>query len=55
VTGGAFFVDAAGDEHLRLSFSAPPPQRIEEGVARLSEAIEEAHESAATSAAGPAS
>jgi DNA-binding transcriptional MocR family regulator len=26
---------------MRLSFSAPPPDRIEEGVARLAAAVEE--------------
>jgi 2-aminoadipate transaminase len=39
VTGTAFFVDGAGDEYLRLSFSAPAPERIEEGVARLAAAV----------------
>jgi 2-aminoadipate transaminase len=43
VTGGAFFVDAAGDDYMRLSFSAPPPERIEEGVARLAAAIDDVH------------
>jgi 2-aminoadipate transaminase len=41
VTGKAFFVDGQGRRHLRLSFSAPPPERIEEGVARLAAAIED--------------
>jgi 2-aminoadipate transaminase len=39
VTGSAFFVDGWGRQHLRLSFSAPSPERIEEGVARLALAI----------------
>jgi 2-aminoadipate transaminase len=42
VAGPAFFVDGAGQEYLRLSFSAPPPDRIEQGVIRLAQAIEEA-------------
>jgi 2-aminoadipate transaminase len=39
VTGSAFFVDGWGRQHLRLSFSAPSPDRIEEGVSRLAAAI----------------
>ena len=39
VTGSAFFVDAGGADYLRLSFSAPAPDRIEEGVARLAMAV----------------
>ncbi|HKW03291.1 MAG TPA: PLP-dependent aminotransferase family protein [Vicinamibacterales bacterium] len=42
VAGSAFFVDGAGAQHLRLSFSAPPPDRIEEGVARLAAAVSDA-------------
>jgi 2-aminoadipate transaminase len=41
VTGSAFFVDGWGRHHLRLSFSAPPPERIEEGVKRLADAIDD--------------
>jgi 2-aminoadipate transaminase len=41
VTGSAFFVDGSGQEYLRLSFSAPPPERIEEGVRRLAQAVED--------------
>jgi len=41
VTGSAFFVDGSGRHHLRLSFSAPPPERIEEGVARLADAVDD--------------
>jgi 2-aminoadipate transaminase len=44
VAGSAFFVDGAGAQHLRLSFSAPPPDRIEEGVARLAAAVSDALE-----------
>lgn len=36
VVGSAFFVDGTGVNTLRLSFSAPTPDRIEEGVRRLS-------------------
>ncbi len=39
VAGPAFFVDGGGDEFLRLSFSAPSPERIETGVARLAAAV----------------
>jgi len=42
VAGSAFFVDGSGAQHLRLSFSAPPPDRIEEGVARLAAAMSDA-------------
>jgi 2-aminoadipate transaminase len=42
VAGSAFFVDGSGPEFMRLSFSAPSPARIDEGVARLAEAIAEA-------------
>jgi len=42
VAGSAFFVDGSGQQHLRLSFSAPPPDRIEEGVARLAAAVTDA-------------
>jgi 2-aminoadipate transaminase len=42
VAGSAFFVDGSGQQHLRLSFSAPAPDRIEEGVARLAAAVSDA-------------
>ncbi|HEX5071111.1 MAG TPA: PLP-dependent aminotransferase family protein [Vicinamibacterales bacterium] len=42
VEGHAFFVDGSGAECLRLSFSAPSPARIDEGVARLAAAIADA-------------
>jgi 2-aminoadipate transaminase len=35
VIGSAFFVDGSGHDTIRLSFSAPSPERIEEGVKRL--------------------
>jgi DNA-binding transcriptional MocR family regulator len=41
VVGTAFFVDGSGQQYVRLSFSAPPPERIEEGVARLAAAVGE--------------
>lgn len=39
VIGSAFYVDGAGHDRIRLSFSAPPPERIEEGVRRLAEVV----------------
>lgn len=39
VTGTAFFVDNSGSEFIRLSFSAPPEDRIREGVERLGKAM----------------
>ncbi len=42
VVGSAFFVDGSGPEYVRLSFSAPSPERIEEGVTRLAQAFDEA-------------
>ncbi len=39
VAGEAFFVNHAGRNIIRLSFSAPTPERIEEGVARLGRAL----------------
>jgi 2-aminoadipate transaminase len=50
VVGTAFFVDGGGHDCLRLSFSAPAPDKIEEGVQRLARAVEAA--TAATSSAG---
>jgi 2-aminoadipate transaminase len=35
VTGSAFYVDGTGHDKIRLSFSAPTPDRIREGVRRL--------------------
>lgn len=42
VDGAAFFVDGTGQEYMRLSFSAPSPERIEEGVQRLAAAVTKA-------------
>lgn len=35
VTGSAFHVDGSGHDTIRLSFSEPAPERIEEGIRRL--------------------
>jgi 2-aminoadipate transaminase len=40
VAGEAFFVDGRGRDIIRLSFSAPPPERIREGVRRLAAAVQ---------------
>lgn len=42
VAGSAFFVDGEGHRLARLSFSAPSPEQIVEGVARLARAAQEA-------------
>ena len=54
VAGAAFFVDGSGRNLVRLSFSAPPPERIREGVNRLGAALAEELE-ALTSAGAPGS
>jgi 2-aminoadipate transaminase len=41
VAGEAFFVNGHGQHNMRLCFSAPTPERIEEGIARLASAIRE--------------
>jgi 2-aminoadipate transaminase len=41
VAGEAFFVNGSGRHFIRLSFSAPTPDRIEEGVRRLAAAVRE--------------
>jgi 2-aminoadipate transaminase len=41
VVGSAFHVDGGGHNTIRLSFSAPSPERIEEGARRLAEAFDE--------------
>ena len=48
VVGSAFYVDGGGNDALRLSFSAPSPDRITEGVARLAAAVEDARAAATT-------
>jgi 2-aminoadipate transaminase len=50
VSGDAFFVNGTGAEYIRLAFSSPSHERIEEGVRRLGAAISEA--AAAVSASG---
>jgi 2-aminoadipate transaminase len=40
VVGSAFFVDGSGHDKIRLSFSAPTPERIQEGIKRLAAALE---------------
>lgn len=39
VIGSAFYVDGSGHDKVRLSFSAPTPERIEEGVRRLARVV----------------
>ena len=41
VAGEAFFVNNTGHNIIRLAFSAPPPERIAEGVARLGAVVRE--------------
>ena len=41
VVGRAFFVDGSGRDRVRLSFSAPRVDRLEEGVRRLAAAVRE--------------
>jgi 2-aminoadipate transaminase len=53
VAGSAFFVDGSGHNTLRLCFSAPTPERIEEGVSRLAATIREAAEKPRAAAASP--
>jgi 2-aminoadipate transaminase len=40
VAGDAFFVEDGGSDVMRLSFSAPAPERIRDGVARLKKALD---------------
>lgn len=47
VAGEAFFVNGTGANTMRLSFSAPTPEKIDEGVARLHAALREELESVA--------
>lgn len=39
VVGSAFYVDGSGHDRIRLSFSAPSPDRITEGAKRLAAAL----------------
>lgn len=43
VAGSAFFVDGTGHDTIRLSFSAPTPDGIREGVRRLAAAFDAVH------------
>ena len=56
VTGDAFYVNGEGKHMLRLSFSAPTPERIEAGVARLAATLraEAAAQEPAAATEGPA-
>jgi 2-aminoadipate transaminase len=56
VAGEAFYVNGAGQNTLRLSFSAPSHERIDAGVARLALTLRREPEARATAAgaAGPA-
>ena len=54
VAGEAFYVNGEGHNTLRLSFSAPTPDRIEAGVARLALTLRAEPAAAATAAAAAA-
>jgi DNA-binding transcriptional MocR family regulator len=41
VPGTGFYADGGGQQHLRLSYCFPPPERIREGVRRLAGVISE--------------
>lgn len=47
VTGDAFFVNGGGAEFMRLAFSGPPHDRLQEGVRRLAAAITEVESASA--------
>jgi 2-aminoadipate transaminase len=51
VAGEAFYVNGEGKNTLRLSFSAPTPERIEIGVSRLARALRGERAAPATAAA----
>ena len=55
VAGEAFFVNGAGQNLVRLSFSSPAPARIREGVTRLAAAVREERAVAATGQAAGSS
>src|SRR5699024_12507470 len=40
VPGNAFYADAGGSANMRLSFCYPTPERITEGVRRLSRVVQ---------------
>ena len=54
VAGEAFYVNGEGHNTLRLSFSAPTPERIEAGVARLAITLRDEQAALATAAAAEA-
>ena len=54
VAGEAFFVSAGPRNIIRLSFSAPTPQRIQEGVARLAATVKAELEVLSGRSAAPA-
>jgi 2-aminoadipate transaminase len=39
VVGSAFHVDGSGHNTIRLSFSEPAPEQIDEGIRRLAQAM----------------
>src|SRR5258708_26021950 len=51
VAGEAFYVNGEGHNTLRLSFSAPTPDRIETGVSRLARTVRAESAALATAAA----
>jgi 2-aminoadipate transaminase len=51
VTGDAFYVNGSGQNTLRLSFSAPTPERIEAGVTRLAATLRAERAAPATAGA----
>jgi 2-aminoadipate transaminase len=51
VAGEAFYVNGEGHNTLRLSFSAPPPERIEAGISRLALTVRGESAALATAAA----
>lgn len=54
VTGDAFYVNGGGRNTLRLSFSAPTPERIQAGVARLAATLRDERAAQATAGAAAA-
>jgi 2-aminoadipate transaminase len=54
VAGEAFYVNGQGHNTLRLSFSAPTPERIDAGVARLALTLRDESAALATAAAAAA-
>ncbi|HCT75322.1 MAG TPA: GntR family transcriptional regulator, partial [Micromonosporaceae bacterium] len=41
VPGTGFYADGSGQQHMRLNFSYPTPERIREGVRRLAGVVEQ--------------